>query len=83
MNDRQVRFVIGKAKAGQAMSHAWLIWNGPEGWLILDATLYSTPLVPERVSRSQFIPTYSYASSSKYAHVLAAAEPGAKNGDHL
>lgn len=83
LNDRAVRFVIGKAKAGQSMSHAWLIWNGPEGWTILDATLYSSPLAPARLSSNQFIPTYSFAPGGKYAHAMAAAAAGAKNGDHL
>lgn len=83
LNDRAVRFVIGKAKAGQSMSHAWLIWNGPEGWTILDATLYSTPLNPTRISPSQFVPIYSFAPGGKYAHAMAAAGPSAKNGDHL
>ena len=83
MNDRAVRYVIGKAKAGQSMSHAWLIWNGPEGWLILDATLYSRPLSPERISRTQFVPIYSYAPSGKYAHAVSAAGAADKNGDHL
>jgi hypothetical protein len=83
LNDRGVRFVIGKAKAGQSISHAWLIWNGPDGWMILDATLYSSPLNPTRLSSNQFVPTYSFAPSGKYAHAMAAASPGAKNGDHL
>jgi len=83
LNDRGVRFVIGKAKAGQSMSHAWLIWNGPEGWTILDATLYSSPLSPASLSPSQFVPTYSFAPSGKYAHAMAAAGAAAKNGDHL
>jgi len=83
LNDRGVRFVIGKAKAGQSMSHAWLIWNGPEGWTILDATLYSSPLQPERLSPSQFVPIYSFAPSGKFVHAMAAAGAGAKNGDHL
>jgi len=83
MNDRGVRFVIGKAKAGQSISHAWLIWNGPSGWMILDATMYSTPLSPERISRSQFVPLYSYATSGKYSHTVAAAGAAARNGDHL
>jgi len=83
LNDRGVRFVIGKAKQGESMSHAWLVWNGPEGWLILDATMYSSPLSPDRVSRTEFIPTYSYSSSGKYAHAVGAETGAPKNGDHL
>lgn len=83
LNDRGVRFVIGKAKQVQNVSHAWLIWNGPEGWMILDATLYSSPLSPARLRPSDFVPTYSFAPGGKYAHKVTTAASGAKNGDHL
>ena len=83
MDSRKVRFVIGKVKGVRNMSHAWLIWQGPEGWLILDATLYSRPLDPERLSQNEFLPIYSYAPSGKYAHARAAPTVGAKYGDHL
>ncbi|HSI10550.1 MAG TPA: hypothetical protein VK961_00840 [Chthoniobacter sp.] len=83
MNTRNVRFVIGKLSLGSAKSHAWLIWQGPQGWLILDATNYSKPLVPDRVSPSELVPTYSYSPSGKYAHATAAAARGGKYGDHL
>ena len=73
MKSRKVRFVIGKAKAGDAASHAWLMWDGPEGWLILDATRSSRPLVPARLSPSELVPTYSYAPGGKYAHTVSAA----------
>ena len=82
MGSRKVRFVIGKAKRGSNLSHAWLIWNGPDGWLILDATMYSRSLDPDRVSQNEFIPIYSYAPGGKYAHARAAAPTGAKYGDH-
>lgn len=72
LNDRNVCFVVGKARLESHMSHAWLIWNGPAGWMILDATLYSSPLVPARLSPKEFIPTYSYAPSGKYSHHIAA-----------
>lgn len=83
MNSRNVRFVIGKLYLGSPKSHAWLIWQSPQGWLILDATNYSKPLVPERVSPSELVPTFSYSPSGKYAHAMAAAAQGGKYGDHL
>ena len=82
MDSARVRFVIGKAKAVSNISHAWLIWEGPEGWLILDATMYSRPLDPDHLSSSEFIPTYSYSPSGKYSHRIAGAAKGAKYGDH-
>jgi len=83
LNDRNVRFVIGKARLVSSISHAWLIWQGPEGWMILDATNYSSPLYPARISSSEFIPTYSYSPGGKYSHRVSVAGAGAKNGDHL
>lgn len=84
MNSRGVRFVIGKLSLGSPKSHAWLVWQSPQGWLILDATNYSKPLVPERVSPTELVPTYSYAPSGvKYLHANAAATKGAKYGDHM
>jgi hypothetical protein len=83
MDTRKVRYVIGKAKRVSNMSHAWLIWEGPDGWLILDATLYSKPLDANRVSSNEFLPIYSYAPSGKYAHARAAARGEEKYADHL
>lgn len=83
MNTRNVRFVIGKARLSDAQSHAWLIWEAPDGWLVLDATNYSRALDPERLSPSQLVPTYSYSPGGKYAHTVSAAGRGAKYGDHL
>jgi hypothetical protein len=83
MDTRKVRFVIGKFKRGAAQSHAWLIWNAPDGWLILDATMFSRSLDAGRVSQNEFIPIYSYAPGGKYTHGQAAAPKESKYGDHL
>jgi hypothetical protein len=83
MDTRKVRFVVGKAKQFPNVSHAWLIWDGPQGWLILDATLFSRPLNPERLSAGDFVPRYSYSPSGKFSHAPSAAAPGSKYGDHL
>ena len=83
MGSRKVRFVIGKASLSRPINHAWLIWEGPGGWVILDATNFSRPLDPERVSRTDFVPLYSFAPSGKYAHAFAPTGGGGKNGDHL
>lgn len=83
LNDRGVRFVIGKAKVSHNISHAWLIWNGPDGWMILDATLYSSPLSPSRIRPTEFVPTYSYAPGAKYAHTVSVSGASPRNADHL
>jgi hypothetical protein len=86
MDDRTVRFVIGKARAVSQISHAWLMWPGPNGWLILDPTNFSAPLDVNRVARDEFMPIYSYTAGGKYAHTVATAPKGraeAKYGDHM
>jgi hypothetical protein len=83
MDSRNVRFVIGKAGAQPGVSHAWLIWEGPQGWLILDATMYSRPLQPDRLSPTDYLPRFSYSPTGKFAHAYAAAAHPAKYGDHL
>jgi len=83
MNCRRIRFVIGKLSLGSPKSHAWLVWDSPQGWLVLDATNYSKPLVPDRISSSELVPTFSYApGGGKFLHAMAAGG-GAKYGDHL
>jgi len=83
MGTRKIRFVVGKAKQVSNMSHAWLIWEGPDGWLILDATLYSRPMDPDKTSPSEWVPTYSYAPGGKYAHAMAAGAAQKRYGDHM
>ena len=78
MDTRKVRFVIGKFKRGAAQSHAWLIWNARDGWLILDATMFSRSLDAGRVSQNEFIPIYSYAPGWEYTHGQAAAPKESK-----
>ncbi len=83
MDTRKVRFVIGKFKRGAAQSHAWLLWNAPDGWLILDATMFNRSLSAASVSQNEFLPIYSYGPGSKYTHGQAAAPKESKYGDHL
>jgi hypothetical protein len=83
IGSRKVRFVIGQAKQVQNSSHAWLMWEAPDGWLILDATLYSRPLEPDKLSPTEFTPTFSYSPGGKYSHAGGAAAGAKKYGDHL
>ena len=81
MDTRKIRFMIGKFRSTSTCSHAWLLWNGPNGWLVLDATNYSQPLGPGQVSATQFIPQYCYTTGGKFSYA-ASAENGGKYGDH-
>jgi hypothetical protein len=85
MNDRSVRYVIGKARKVSNISHAWLLWPRPEGgWLILDATNFGSPLDPAKLSADEFMPIYSYTASGKFAHASGASATKTKRyGDHL
>lgn len=83
MDTRKVRFVVGKSHAGSPMSHAWIIWQAPQGWLVLDPTNTSSVLAPARISSNQLVPIYSYSTGGKFSHALAAAGKGAKYGDHM
>ena len=39
MADREARYVVGKAKPGDRLSHAWLLWSNAGTWLFLDPTM--------------------------------------------
>src|SRR3954466_13569267 len=85
MDDHSVRFVVGRLKSVSGMSHAWLLWKGPAGWLVLDATMYSRPLDVARLGPQEFIPLYSYTAGGKYVHgaVGALKKAESKYGDHV
>lgn len=86
MDDRSLRFVVGKARAESGMNHAWLLWKDSAGWWILDATKFSTPLDLGRLGPSEFIPLYSYTAHGEFVHAAAFARKKrveAKYGDHI
>ena len=68
MDDRSVRYVVGKARAVSKINHAWLLWRGPNGWWVLDPTNYSSPLEATRLGQNEFVAFYSYSASGKYVH---------------
>jgi hypothetical protein len=78
MRSSSVRYVIGKANLSDHISHAWLMWKAPQGWLILDPSNYSQPLSPWQLSPAQFIPLYSYGPSGSYIHTMSVAARGAR-----
>jgi hypothetical protein len=85
MDDHTVHFVVGRAHASSGMYHAWLLWKGPNGWLILDPTLLSTPIDVNRVGPSEYRAAYSYTPNGKFVHdgaVTAKPHGTVKYGDH-
>lgn len=85
MDDKTLRFVVGKARAESGMNHAWLLWKNDNGWWILDATKFSTPLDLDRLGPGEFVPLYSYSDKGEFVHAAAFARkrrPEAKYGDH-
>jgi hypothetical protein len=69
MGDRNnTRYVIGKARRTSKISHAWIMWNDGTRWWILDPTNTSRPIAADSVSKSEYIPLYSYDSRRCYRH---------------
>lgn len=68
MDDRRIRFAIGKAQPGSQILHAWLLWKDGNKWYALDPTKESDVLSLERIAGRKLLPKYSYSISSKYAH---------------
>ena len=68
MGDRNSRYVIGKAKPGDRLSHAWALWPDGGRWLVLDPTLQSDVVIAEQVRGRKWIPQYSYNGGGNYAH---------------
>jgi hypothetical protein len=85
MDDRSLRFIVGRARASSGMNHAWLLWKGPNGWLILDPTLLSTPIPIGRVGPTEYTARYSYSANGKFIHpgAVSAKPTGVvRYGDH-
>jgi hypothetical protein len=68
MGVRSARYVIGKASSGSSMSHAWLLWPGGGGWIILDPTNSAEIIQAERVAGRRMFARYSYSGSRAYNH---------------
>ena len=68
MDDRRVRFTIGKVTPSARMSHAWLLWNEGGEWFALDPTNESDLLPLQRIAGHKLFPQYSYSTSAIYVH---------------
>lgn len=68
MNDRKARYVVGKSKPGDKVSHAWLLWSNGGTWLYLDPTLELDVIYADRVVGRKLIVQYSFAGATSYVH---------------
>lgn len=68
MNDRDVRYVIGKARRESKISHAWLMWKKDGKWWILDPTNTPDPIPAESVGPYDYVVFYSYDRNGSYVH---------------
>ena len=63
---RHVRLVIGKHRASDFRTHAWIEWETLQGTFLLDPTFNWTATRTEEQNRSSYIPFYAYESGHKY-----------------
>jgi len=68
MKDRSVRYAMGKAKPGDKLSHAWLLWSNGGEWLFLDPTMEYDVVFADRVTGKKLIVLYSISGSGAYKH---------------
>lgn len=68
LGDSKVRYVIGKARAKSAISHAWVMWSDGNAWWILDPTNASRPIPAASASPREYIPLYSWSKTGSYRH---------------
>jgi len=78
MGDKNVRYVIGKARSTSKISHAWVMWNDGGKWWILDPTNTSRPIAAENTGKNEYIPLYSYQPGQAFRHnsMIAAQQAG-------
>ncbi len=61
-----VRLVIGKHRANDLRTHAWVEWETLQGTLLLDPTLNWTVTTTDCQDKSTYIPLYAYENGHKY-----------------
>ena len=71
MNDRDLRYVIGKARRTSKISHAWLMWKSEGRWWILDPTNADEPIAADAVGADDYLVNYSYDRTGSYCHTIS------------
>jgi predicted transglutaminase-like cysteine proteinase len=72
----KVRVVIGKHRAEDLLTHAWVEWETKSGTYLLDPTFESN-LAPVAQYPSTYIPFYAYEGAQKYRAATAMFVGGA------
>lgn len=70
---KNVRLVIGKRAPTSRVTHAWLVWETPQGTYVLDPTFNWSACRSEEISDQSYVPYYAYAGTKKYRASAAAA----------
>ena len=68
LQDPGARFVIGKMKRGNRISHAWVMWQGEGRWWILDCTMTTRAIPADSVGPDDYVPLYSYSKNTAFRH---------------
>ena len=68
LQDPSARFVIGKMKRGNRISHAWVMWQGAGRWWILDCTMNASAIPADSVGPDDYVPLYSYSKNTAFRH---------------
>jgi predicted transglutaminase-like cysteine proteinase len=63
---RNVRLVIGKHRASDLRTHAWVEWETLQGTFLLDPTFNWTAAKTDHGDTSTYIPFYAYESGRKF-----------------
>lgn len=66
MGATNVRFVIGKRRAGDWFTHAWLEWETANGSYVLDPTFNWQAVPVQQFSARKYIPLYVYDGGFRY-----------------
>ncbi|MEO6970536.1 MAG: hypothetical protein ABI217_06550 [Chthoniobacterales bacterium] len=61
-----VRLVIGRHRADDLKTHAWVEWETRQGIFLLDPTLNWTATLADLQDKSTYIPLYAYENGHKY-----------------
>ena len=62
----QIHFVIGKRRAADLTTHAWLEWRTNRGTYVLDPTFCDVALPVRALDPTTYVPQYGYDGFRKY-----------------